>query len=123
MLFKKITFIVISILLTTFSFAQNKMTPELLWQLGRVTGLGISKDGQHILYNVSTPDVAENKSNIKSYSIPLTGGDPVLVDKPEDLLKNNKLSPDGKHILSAGEVKVKKVSGQIWLNIITKIIG
>jgi len=112
MLLKKSILTITAILLTTFTFAQNKMTPELLWQLGRVTGLGISKDGQHIIYNVSTPDVAENKSNIKSYSIPLTGGDPVLVEKPEELLKNKNISPDGKHILVAEEIKVKKVSGE-----------
>ncbi|HTC01094.1 MAG TPA: alpha/beta fold hydrolase [Ferruginibacter sp.] len=120
MLLKKSIFIITAILSTTFTFAQNKMTPELLWQLGRVTGLGISKDGQHILYNVSTPDVAENKSNIKSYSIPLTGGDPVLVEKPEELLKNKNISPDGKHILVAEEVKVKKVSGEDYYPELTK---
>ena len=26
------------------------MTPELLWKLGRVSGLGVSKDGKYVLY-------------------------------------------------------------------------
>jgi len=120
MLLKKSVLLIIASLLTTFTFAQNKMTPELLWQLGRVTGLGISKDGQHILYNVSTPDIAENKMNTKGYSIPLTGGDAVAVDKPEDQLKNNKLSPDGKYILLTEDVKVKKVSGEDYYPELTK---
>lgn len=120
MLFKKTIIIITAILLTTFTFAQNKMTPELLWQLGRVTGLGISKDGQHILYNVSTPNITENKMDVKGYSIPLTGGDPVAVEKPEDQLKNNKISPDGKYILTAEEVKVKKISGEDYYPELTK---
>ena len=56
-----------------FLFAQDKMTPELLWQLGRVSGLGISKDGKYILYSVSTPNATENKSSKKTYMIPLVG--------------------------------------------------
>jgi hypothetical protein len=46
------------------AISQNKMTPELLWKLGRVTGLGISKDGKSAIYSVSTPNVAESKSTL-----------------------------------------------------------
>src|SRR5882672_7214414 len=53
-----------------FTIAQNKMTPELLWKLGRVTALGISKDGKYVVYSVSTPDWQANKSSRKSYIIP-----------------------------------------------------
>src|ERR1700743_1530812 len=111
MLIRRSIFIITAILLTTFTFAQNKMTPELLWQLGRVTGLGISTDGKFIVYNVSTPDIAENKSNAQSYMIPVTGGDPVMVSNPELILPSNKISPDGKYILTTEAVKVKKVFG------------
>src|SRR5688572_11806227 len=64
-----------------FVFAQNTMTPELLWQLGRVSGLGISKDGKYILYSVTTPDATENKSSKKTYMIPVGGGDAVETTK------------------------------------------
>ncbi len=111
MLIRRLIFIITAIFLTTFTFAQNKMTPELLWQLGRVTGSGISTDGKFIVYNVSTPDIAENKSNAQSYMIPVTGGDPVMVSNPELILPSNKISPDGKYILTAEAVKVKKVFG------------
>ncbi|MEY4085244.1 MAG: hypothetical protein RL074_1031, partial [Bacteroidota bacterium] len=40
------------------AMAQNVMTPELLWKLGRISPLGISKDGKNIVYKVSTPSVA-----------------------------------------------------------------
>jgi hypothetical protein len=54
--------------------AQNIMSPELLWKLGRLSSLGISKDEKNIIYKVSTPSVEENKSNSKYYSIPVNGG-------------------------------------------------
>ena len=54
--------------------AQNLMTPEMLWKLGRVSGLGVTKDGKSVVYSVSTPDVDANKSTHKMYSVPLSGG-------------------------------------------------
>jgi len=87
------------------------MTPELLWKLGRVSGLGISKDGKYILYSVSTPDVDSNKSKRKSYMIPVTGGTAMEINNPDSLLSSKNLSPDGKYKLSDKEVKVKKILG------------
>jgi len=98
-------------LLCTATIAQNKMTPELLWQLGRVSGLGISKDGKYILYSVSTPNAAENKSSRKTYMIPVAGGEPIAVTNEDSLLNNEKISPDGKYLLGEGNVKIKNVTG------------
>jgi len=91
--------------------AQNKMTPELLWKLGRVLALGISKDNKWIVYSVSTPDVDANKSKRKSYIIPVNGGNAIEIFNPDSLLADKNLSPDGKYMLSNKEVKIKKVSG------------
>ncbi len=105
------------ILLLTFSImglsasAQQHMTPELLWKVGRVSALGITKDGKNIVYKVSTPNVAENKSDSKFYTIPVTGGTPVEVKEYKELLKDKSLSPDGKWALSSKEIKVEKVNG------------
>ena len=54
--------------------AQNTLTPELLWQLGRLAPLGMSKDGKLVVYKVSSPSVADNKSTSKYYTIPVSGG-------------------------------------------------
>src|SRR5688572_5372184 len=89
-------------------FAQNRMTPELLWQLGRVSSLGISKDGKYVLYSVTTHNIAENTSSKKTYMIPVSGGKAVETMKADSLLNNKNISPDGKYILSPDEVKVKK---------------
>lgn len=54
--------------------AQSVLTPELLWKLGRVSGMGVTKDKKFVIYSVSTPDVASNNSSLKTYRIPVSGG-------------------------------------------------
>jgi hypothetical protein len=62
------------IALPSFLFSQTKLSPELLWKLGRVNAIGISKDKQYIIYSIATPDVDQNKSITKTYRIPVNGG-------------------------------------------------
>ena len=88
------------------------MTPELLWKLGRVSGLGISKDGKYVLYSVSTPNAAENKSSRKSYAVPVNGGEAIPVSNADSMLNNTKISPDGKYMISSEDVKIKNVTGK-----------
>ena len=91
--------------------AQQKMTPELLWSLGRVSATGISKDKQQVIFTVSIPSVQENKSKRSQYIIPINGGDAKELTSTDDLLLNDRISPDGKYILSANSVLIKKVKG------------
>jgi dipeptidyl aminopeptidase/acylaminoacyl peptidase len=108
---KKIFFIIVSTMSIAAS-AQQVLTPETLWKLGRVTPLGISKDGKSVVYKVSTPIMEENKSTSKFYTIPLTGGNPTEVKETKDLLADRNVSPDGKFILSTQEVKTENVLGK-----------
>jgi dipeptidyl aminopeptidase/acylaminoacyl peptidase len=108
---KKILLLTLSIMGLSAS-AQQHMTPELLWKLGRVSALGISKDGKNIVYKVSTPNITENKSDSKFYTMPVGGGKATEVKEYKDLLKDKYISPDGKWILSHKEIKVEKVLGK-----------
>lgn len=108
---KKI-FFTLAIFMAVTALAQESLTPETLWKLGRVTPIGISKDGKQIVYKVSTPSVEENKSNTKFYTIPVEGGMPVEVAETKDLVKDKNISPDGKYILSSDEIKVENVLGK-----------
>jgi len=92
--------------------AQNRMTPELLWKLGRVTGVGLTKDRTGFVYTVSTPDAMENKSNRKTYLINLSNNAVKEIPSGDSLVKNTRLSPDGNYLLSSKEVKLKKVYGK-----------
>ena len=77
------------------TMAQNTLTPELLWKLGRVTPLGLSKDGKNVIYKVSTPSVAENKSSSKLYSLPIEGGNATEIKDTKGLLTDKNTSADG----------------------------
>lgn len=108
---KKILFLIVSTMGISAS-AQQVMSPELLWELGRITPLGISKDGKNIVYKVATPSVEENKSNTKFYTISVNGGIPTEIKDTKELLKDKNISPDGKYILYNEEVKLEKVLGK-----------
>jgi dipeptidyl aminopeptidase/acylaminoacyl peptidase len=99
-------------MITISSLAQQNLTPETLWQLGRVTPLGISKDGKLLVYKVGTPSIEENKINSKYYMIPVQGGTSSLVEDYKSLLVDKNISPDGKFLLFTKEVKVEKLLGK-----------
>lgn len=92
--------------------AQNIMSPELLWKLGRLSSLGISKDEKNIIYKVSTPSVEENKSNSKYYLVPVIGGITIEITDYKSLLSDKNVSPDGKFTVYNEEVKIDKVHGK-----------
>lgn len=108
---KKILFIPL-LMMSLTAMAQNVMTPELLWKLGRVTPLGISKDGKNVVYKVTTPSIQENKSDSKFYILPVNGGNPTEATDTAALLKDKNTSPDGKYIVYNEEVKIEKVHGK-----------
>jgi dipeptidyl aminopeptidase/acylaminoacyl peptidase len=110
---KKILLLIIITMSITTS-AQQILSPEALWKLGRVSAIGISKDGKSIVYKVATPSVEENKSNSKFYTIPVTGGNAVEIQEidTKDLVVDKNISPDGRYILSSQEVKTENVLGK-----------
>lgn len=56
------------------SFAQNTLTPELLWTLRRVSGGSVSPDGNYLLYSQRTFDMAANKGNTDLFVVELKSG-------------------------------------------------
>ncbi|MNS05889.1 Prolyl tripeptidyl peptidase precursor [compost metagenome] len=105
---KKALFLTLT-LISLNAMAQNVMTPELLWKLGRVTPLGISKDGKNVVYKVATPSVEENKSDSKFYILPLNGGNATEIKNTKEVLTDKNISPDQKYIVYHEEVKIDKV--------------
>ncbi|HEX9980479.1 MAG TPA: S9 family peptidase [Flavobacterium sp.] len=96
----------------TAASAQNVLTPETLWKLGRVTALGISNDAKHIIYKVATPSVEENTSATKYYTMPVGGGNPVEIADTKTVLADKNISPDGKYLVYTEEVKLEPVHGK-----------
>ncbi|MDH4057904.1 MAG: S9 family peptidase, partial [Cyclobacteriaceae bacterium] len=108
---KRITLITTFLIGCVCLIAQDRLTPELLWQLGRVSGLGLSADGKQVIYSVSIPDAKENKSNRKYYSVPVQGGQPVELASIKSIVPDKSISPDGKFQISVQAVKIQKVFG------------
>ena len=60
-MFKKLAVLSISLFFITSVSAQNKLTPELLWKLGRVGKEAVSPDGNKVIYGVTYYDLKKNK--------------------------------------------------------------
>ena len=116
---KKYIFLIFSVL-SMSSNAQQMMTPEKLWQLGRVTPIGISKDGKSLIYKVGTPNIQENKIVSKYYSVPVGGGNTVALDKIDGLVADKSISPNGQEYISVQQVKVEKILGSDLYPSLTK---
>lgn len=108
---KKLLAFNLFILLSVATIAQQVMTPELLWELGRVSAVGVTEDDQHLVFSVTTPSVEDNDMSTAHYMVPIDGGEAVEVDDPEELVPNSKISPDGEFELHHVEVKEKPVKG------------
>lgn len=108
---KRIVSLTILSTIVTLSFAQTNLTPEQLWKFGRVTGLGISTDNQYVVYQVSTPNVAENKSSRKFYAIATSGGEAFEIPNTDSFLVNSKISSNKRFFAESRNVEVMKLTG------------
>jgi len=54
--------------------AQEKMSPELLWSLKRVSANGISGNGKYLFYSSKSIDWKTEKSTVHRYRIALEDG-------------------------------------------------
>lgn len=88
------------------------MTPEMLWSLGRVGAVGITNDGENLVYNVTTPDIEGNSFQTETFVLNIKTGDVKKDDNGKSLVANSKISPDGNWKLIHKAVKVRKITGQ-----------
>lgn len=80
------------------AFAQQKLTPETLWQLGRVGNPVLSADGKQLLFEVKNYSVEANKGTTTVYIMPAIGGTPVAITDAETNAFAVKFRPDGQRI-------------------------
>lgn len=103
--------IIASFLVFSTLYAQEVMTPELLWELGRINPIGITKDGKSLVYSVKKYDVSKNEGETKEYLISLEGGEVKEINDGFSMVRDKHLSPDGTNSLSTKSVKIQKVFG------------
>ncbi|MCD4729019.1 MAG: S9 family peptidase [Bacteroidales bacterium] len=51
----------------------DRMTPEILWAFGRVSGQEVSPDGKTVMYGVSYYSIDQNKGNRELYAVDIDG--------------------------------------------------
>jgi dipeptidyl aminopeptidase/acylaminoacyl peptidase len=90
--------VVLTFLLSTSAFAQHGMRFEDLAAIHRIGAPQLSPDGKWLAYDVSTPDLAANKSFSGVYLIPSAGGAPKLISDGAHQDNGPVWSPDGKAI-------------------------
>ena len=82
--------------------AQQTLTPELLWQFGRLGSSEVSPDKKTVVYTVTYYDLKENKGNADIYTIPASGGaaiKPTILKQPSLRSNREKLLPETYHSL------------------------
>lgn len=108
---KNILFVFLALFSISFLNAQQTLTPELLWQVKRVSPVGISANGENVVYKVTTPKVKENNFDSQLFEIPVSGGKPKAISVTSSTVPDKNLSPDGKYKLLHKAVPVNKVKG------------
>ena len=106
--------------------AQETLTPEKLWQLHRVSAVGLSRDAQYVLLSVSTPNVAENTFSKEYYKLAVKGGVPIPISEEEVERATAKYNPNEKKNLVKlihKEVKVAPVLGKDFYTDLEKSSG
>lgn len=98
MMIKRTLTLVLFSVLTIVSFAQNRMTPELLWDLKRVSNIQISPDGQQILFSIKTYDLKANSGINQLFLMPIIGGTPKQITNFEGGKYNAQWKPNSKKI-------------------------
>lgn len=104
-------------LIPSMAFAQKTMSPEDLWQVGRVSVHSLTDQDQSVIYKVSKTDVPSGKNNPNYFSIPIAGGIPQSLAGISSPVMPNisnadgiKVSADGRYAIFSREVLVEAVA-------------
>lgn len=65
------------------SVGTQLLTPEKLWELKRVSGEALSRDGKFVYYGVSIPNVKDNKFERNIFRVSIDGGSETQITKSE----------------------------------------
>ncbi|NTV82980.1 MAG: S9 family peptidase, partial [Bacteroidales bacterium] len=89
----------------------DRMTPEVLWALGRVGEFEVSPDRKQVLFSITYYDVERNKSNKELYTMLVDGSELKQITQTPENEFNYLWRPDGKKIFY---LSTADGSAQIW---------
>ncbi|MFV0177897.1 S9 family peptidase [Empedobacter falsenii] len=107
----RFSILVASILMTTTAMGQKVMTPELLWQVKKVSPVGVTKDQKNLIYKVTSTDVKTQEDTSKTYMISLAGGKASEIEDYKTLLADVSLNKSQQYKAETEKVKLQKVFG------------
>src|SRR5690606_28537009 len=109
---KRILLATLSVIALNVSAQNQVMTKELLWQLGRVSPVGLTEKGDYLIYKVGIPNVDKNTVEYKTYQVTVDGRRIKELENTDGVIKERSVSPAGSFKLSAEAVKGNKVLGK-----------
>lgn len=109
---KKLLLIMSLMLSSSLLTAQQTMTPEMLWQVGRLNVVGLNEDGSTIFYKVKKPNIEENDYDTKYYKMPVNGGDITEISKENLQAVDKNVSPNGEFKLFHDQVHIEDIKGK-----------
>jgi dipeptidyl aminopeptidase/acylaminoacyl peptidase len=96
---KKLTTFVLGIItLSAMAQTKQKLTPELLFKMGRVNNPQLSPNGKQVLYEVKHYDLSTNKGTNIAYIINLPAGNPIAVTDAKTNAFDVQWKPDGSKV-------------------------
>lgn len=94
-----------------FTTNQGLLTPESLWQLGRIGDVVLSPDGSTAAFTVSYTDIAEDCSYTDIYTVSVNGGTPRRITFTKENEYSIAWHPDGQRI---AYLATKSNNPQVW---------
>lgn len=91
--------------------AQKTMTPELLWQVERLSVMGLDKDGSTLFFSIKKPNINDNGYDTSYFKMPATGGESIEIKKEDAKAVDKNVSPDGSHKLFNKEIPIEAIKG------------
>ena len=93
------------------SLTSDRLTPELLWSMGRLGEVAVSPDRQTLLFTITYYDINENKGNSELYTMKADGSDFKRITFTAAGEYNPRWRPDGKKIAC---MSAESGSMQLW---------
>ena len=119
---KKSVLLLILFLAPLLLQAQQVMTPELLWSLGRVSALGQSPDGNTVLYRVSKTDLKTEASSSTYYWLDVNTQQ--IQSAPEiDGKHFVQWDANGLYAIEDEALKISRDRGKTWTSLTTSLEG
>ncbi len=105
-------FLLVLLMAGVYSVSAQTLTPEKLWELERVSAVGLSDDGQKVIFTTRSYDLESNSGSSKTFVIPVSGGAAVEIKSADSLIKDAKISASGKWKILPKDVEVIPVKGE-----------